>query len=139
MLRFKRIIITVIFTAGSLMVANIFYPNIGKSLAAYIQKLPFSKQVETVASKANQTISKVLGVKDSKINNQPEQLVSQIKGLSDQVLKQEEVQQITKTVNEFVNQKVEDVKDLSEQQMDSAKKEVRKKVYEQVCNEWLKN
>jgi predicted PurR-regulated permease PerM len=135
----RRTIAILIFLGGGLAVASIYYPQIGKKAVELYAALPIKKQTDQLVQKTNEITDNILGEQEVGASQTPEQkVVSQIRGVSTQIIQQPEVQEITRTVNEIVNRKVEETKTMTNEQIESVKQDVRKQVYEEVCKQWLK-
>lgn len=127
-----------VFVAGTIIAASLFYPPVGQAVAQLITRLPFKKQAMQVVQQANTWTDKILGENENKPRTAEQQIMSQIQGVSVQIMQQPEVQEMQKTINTYVDKRVEEVKDLTGDQIEKAKKDVRKQIYQEVCDQWLK-
>lgn len=130
----KKIITLTIFSIGGFSFANIFYPEIGNKAKSFFSKPPLEK----VSSQTEKLWQDVLGEEIKKEGEISQgEIVEQLKELPDKVSQQEIVEEVTQKVNQIIIEKVEEVKGLSEKQMEELKEDVRKQIHQEVCQEWL--
>lgn len=139
-MNFRKLLSIALLLLGAGGVFNIFYPEASKKyLGKFIS--PFAEnQISKTSQKAEDLLKNVLGEKNDnqEVELSQEEILKQLKKLPAKVYEQEAVQEISKSVNEIITQKVEEIKSLPEQRLDEAKKEIKDQIYEEICGQWLK-
>ena len=82
-----------------MIVVSLFYPPAGQTVAKLIAGLPFKKQTKQIVNQANTFTDKILGEKEREPKTAEQQVMSQIQGISVQIMQQPEVQEMQKTIN----------------------------------------
>lgn len=134
----KKILIIGLFFLGIISVVNIFNPGLLSKVKTAILGISSFKQLDRKAANFNADPSNILGEEIISQNQVKEIVQDKLKGVSTQIAKQEQVQEITNIINKVVTEKVTETQKLSEKQIEDLKKELRRQVYQEVCNSWLK-
>lgn len=138
MIFIKKILIIGLFFLGIISVVNIFNPGLLNKIKTAILGISSFKQQDKKAADLTTDLSNVLSEQVVNQNQVKEIVQDKLKGVSTQIAKQEQVQEITNIINKVVTEKVTETQKLSEQQIEDLKKELRRQVYQEVCNSWLK-
>jgi 5'-3' exonuclease len=136
---FKKILALVVFLLGAFSVLNIVEPQLAVKIKDWGLDYFQDKKVPFVFQGSAGVASNVLGEQEDGDNREvSESLEEQIKKITIQILKSQLVENTTKTINKAVNEKIEENKHIPAKQIETVKKEVKKEIYEGICDDWLK-
>lgn len=140
MIKGKKVVSTILFLLGVTAVANIFYPQIGEKIRNIFSKLPLEKQVDEISDKTGEVFGEILSEEPEQEENElsQEKAVEQLKELPAKVLNQEVIEEVREKVNQIVIEKIKEVKEIPEKQMEEVKADIKNQLYQEICEEWLK-
>lgn len=140
MIKGKKVVSTVLFLLGVTAVANIFYPQIGEKIRNIFSKLPLEKQVDEISGKTGEVFGEILSEEPEQDESElsQEKAVEQLKELPAKVLNQEVIEEVKEKVNQIVIEKIKEVKEIPERQMEEVKTDIKNQLYQEICEEWLK-
>ena len=90
--------------------------------------------------KVNNIIANILGEKvtQEKEANQDSDILGQAKDFTTNITSEEFIQETTQKINQIVEEKVTELKEVPQKQLETYKKEVKKDIYDNICQGWLK-
>lgn len=138
----KAIIITIII----FLLIHFFYPQATNGLLNKLRGLTSNnlsarKEDEETSFNIDKAFGNILGEEseqESKKDLSQEELVKQLKDLSNKILDQEMTKEIREKINQVVTEKVKEVKEIPEEQIDKLRKQIKEEIYQGICQDWLK-
>ena len=138
----KAIIITIII----FLLIHFFYPQATNGLLNKLwgltsNNLSARKEDEETSFNIDKAFGNILGEEseqESKKDLSQEELVKQLKDLSNKILDQEMTKEIREKINQVVTEKVKEVKEIPEEQIDKLRKQIKEEIYQGICQDWLK-
>jgi len=141
MKKVKKFLSFLVFLAGLIAIANVFYPQIGRKIKAFWQNPLIEKQLRKTAKKSEQFLTDILTSKPGVGDSQGEvagQFTTSLDSFPEEISKEKLIEEVKTKINQLVSNKVEEVKEVPEKQLEEIKKEVKKQIYQEVCQQWLK-
>jgi len=132
----------ILFFLGIVSAANAFFPGTTEKLKELAQKVFLKKPAPEELAAEEARVKNILGRLTSRQTEEgtvSQEVVEGIKQLPQKILSQEVVQEITAEVNQLINQKVEETKKLPQKGMEKTKEEIRRQMYQEICEDWLKD
>lgn len=123
--KIQKIAVLLSLLVGAILVFDIFNPKVSNSI----------KEQATEAVKNN-----ILGeeIDQDEEDLSDEDVFRQIKDVSTKVTGEEFMEEVTERINIIVTKKYEEVKDVPEEQLEKVQIEIKKEIYQGICEDWLK-
>lgn len=137
--RTKRLL--VLFLLGFLATAGIvraYYPDIWEKTGRSIEELPLVSETIKTGEQKTKELETVLGNQVKQTQQRVETGNLPVESIVEKVLHDSQlVQEIQTRVETTVTEKTQEIRDLPEEAVDQVKKEVKKELHQQMCEEWL--
>lgn len=135
MKKIKRLIASLVFLTGVVIVFDIIIPGTLAKIKDSVMISPFIERVDSFTKEKSKDVKKVLGKTVDEEGLNKEEIANTIKNISSQVLQSEVGQAAQEEVGEVFNEATEEIKDLPEEQVKKIKTEVKN----QICEGLLKD
>ena len=132
MKKIKRVLAILILILGLVVLAASFDSRVNDKIREISQKFFGKSNIENekkdVLGEAGQAEVKIL----------EGEISEQIKDFSAKVVSQETITEATEKVNQIIGEKIEQSSKLPQKGIEKVKEEVRKEMYREICEQWLK-
>ncbi|HUV46999.1 MAG TPA: hypothetical protein VMW29_02585 [Candidatus Bathyarchaeia archaeon] len=130
----KKALAILILLLGAVVLAGSFDPRVNDKIRQVSQKLFVRSGSEDKNEKKD-----ILGeATQGEVKILEGEITDQIKDFSAKIISQETITEATEKVNQIIGEKIEESKDLPQKGIEKVKEEVRKQMYREICEQWLK-
>jgi predicted PurR-regulated permease PerM len=130
----KKLLVIILFLIGLFLVLRIFVPEVESG----IRKLVFSPELQAQAnqglSQIQDSLGKFLGKKSS---SEATKVLGEWSSQSPEEVAQELLKDATAKVNQVINDKIEESKQIPKGKIDEVRKEIKQEIYKGLCENWL--
>ncbi len=135
----KKFFAIMVFLLGVFAVLSVASPQLAGKVKDWGLGFLGEERTTDLSVASQNIVSEVLGEKTpSDSRDTVKDLEEEITRITKKILETKLVEQTTKTVNTVVNDTIKEAGDIPETQLEKVKKEVKKEVYEGICEDWLK-